>query len=63
GRFGPVRTVPARYVMELEFEAIEPAPRRKSGVELRGARIIALRRDLKAEDADSLDSLVAPGLF
>jgi DNA ligase-1 len=60
GRFGPLRTVPPRYVMEIEFESLEPAPRRKSGLELCGARLVALRRELKPEEADSLDLLNPP---
>ena len=41
-KFGPVRQVGPGLWAELEFETVRPAPRRKIGVTLDGARILRL---------------------
>jgi len=56
-RFGPVREVEKRLVLEVEFDAAQRSTRHKSGVALRFPRISRLRRDKPAEEADRLDML------
>jgi len=56
-RFGPVREVEKRLVLEVEFDAAQRSTRHKSGVALRFPRIGRLRRDKPAEEADRLDTL------
>ncbi len=58
-RRGPVRTVPARQVFEVAFEAIAESPRHKSGIAVRFPRILRWRKDKTPGEADSLDSLRA----
>ncbi len=58
-KFGPVRTVTPKLVFELAFEGIQRSNRHKSGVAVRFPRILRLRHDKKAEEADSLDSVMA----
>jgi DNA ligase-1 len=57
-RFGPVRSVRPQLVFELAFEGVEPSARRKSGITLRGPRIVRWK-DKPPEEADSLESLKA----
>lgn len=59
-RFGPVRMLIPSLVGELAFDAVEPNARRKSGVSVRGARVVAVRGDLAMSDATSIDAL-CPG--
>lgn len=56
-RIGPIRTVPPVVVVELAFETVEVAKRRKSGIQLRDPRTIHWHRDLTPELADSLQWL------
>jgi DNA ligase-1 len=56
-KFGPVRSVSPKLVMELACEGIQPSPRHKSGVAVRFPRILRLRTDKRPEMADTLDSL------
>jgi DNA ligase 1 len=58
-RFGPVRTVTPQLVFEIAFEGIQYSPRHKSGFALRFPRISRWRRDKKAQDADTLETLSA----
>jgi DNA ligase 1 len=58
-KFGPVRTVTPQLVFELAFEGIQKSNRHKSGVAVRFPRMLRLRRDKKAEEADSLASVMA----
>lgn len=58
-RFGPVRTVRPELVFEIGFEGIQASKRHKSGIALRFPRILRWRKDKKAEEADSLDTLMA----
>ena len=58
-RFGPVRSVPARHVFELGFEAVNASARHKSGVAVRFPRILRWRRDKLPADADHIQSLRA----
>jgi DNA ligase-1 len=58
-KFGPVRSVAPKLVMEIGFEAIQRSPRHKSGVAVRFPRILRLRPDKPIEAADTLGSLRA----
>jgi DNA ligase-1 len=56
-KFGPVRTVRPELVFELHFEGIQPSTRHKSGIAVRFPRMARWRRDKKAEDADTLETV------
>jgi DNA ligase-1 len=56
-RFGPVRSVRPELVFEIAFEGIQESVRHKSGVAVRFPRIARWRRDKKAADADTLETL------
>ena len=56
-RIGPIRTVPPVIVIELGFDAIEAAPRRKAGILLRNPKTLRWQRDMMPDQADSLQTL------
>lgn len=56
-RFGPVAVVKPTRVFEIAFEAIQLSTRHKSGIAVRFPRILRLRDDKKARDADNLQLL------
>jgi DNA ligase-1 len=56
-RHGPVRAVQPIQVFELGFEAIAPSSRHRSGIAVRFPRMLRWRRDKKATEADTLDTL------
>ena len=56
-RHGPVRAVEPAQVFELGFEAIAPSSRHRSGIAVRFPRMLRWRRDKKAAEADTLESL------
>ncbi|CAL2084959.1 DNA ligase 1 [Tenacibaculum sp. 190524A05c] len=56
-KFGPVRTVKPELVFEIAFEGIALSNRHKSGVALRFPRIKRWRRDKKAEEIDTIESV------
>ena len=56
-KFGPVRTVKPELVFELHFEGIQPSTRHKSGIAVRFPRMARWRRDKKAEDADTIETV------
>lgn len=56
-RFGPVREVEKELVFELGFDAAQLSTRHKSGVALRFPRVLRLRTDKPAEEADRLESV------
>jgi DNA ligase-1 len=58
-RFGPVRKVKPEMVFELAFEGIQKSSRHRSGIAVRFPRMARWRRDKKAEDADSIDTIRA----
>ena len=58
-RFGPVRSVTPDLVFEIAFEGIRPSTRHRSGVAVRFPRMARWRKDKKAGDADTLQSLKA----
>jgi len=55
--FGPVRSVTPELVFELGFEGIQHSPRHKSGIAVRFPRMLRWRRDKRADQADSLETL------
>ena len=58
-RFGPVREVEQKLVLEIAFDGIARSTRHKSGVAMRFPRIHRLRWDKPAAEADRLETLVA----
>jgi DNA ligase-1 len=56
-RFGPVRSVAPRLVLEVAFDAIQPSARHKSGIAMRFPRISRIRWDKPAREADTLETL------
>ena len=58
-RFGPVRSVQPEMVFEIAFEGVNRSSRHKSGVAVRFPRILRVREDKKAADADRISALLA----
>ncbi|GAB0115454.1 cisplatin damage response ATP-dependent DNA ligase [Acidisoma sp. C75] len=58
-RFGPVREVEKRLVLEIAFDAAQRSSRHKAGVALRFPRISRIRTDKPAAEADRLDTMLA----
>ena len=58
-RFGPVRAVAPRLVVEVAFEGVNRSTRHKSGVALRFPRISVIRWDKPVSEADRLETLEA----
>lgn len=58
-RYGPVRAVAPKLVLEVAFDAIQPSARHKSGIAMRFPRIARIRWDKPAEEADRLETLKA----
>ncbi|EAQ03588.1 DNA ligase [Pseudooceanicola batsensis HTCC2597] len=56
-RFGPVRAVAPKLVLEIAFEGLNRSKRHKSGVAMRFPRIARIRRDKPAAEADRLETL------
>jgi DNA ligase-1 len=56
-RFGPVRAVEPRLVLEIAFDGVQRSGRHKSGVALRFPRIRRIRWDKPAAEADHLAAL------
>lgn len=54
-KFGPVRSVKPELVFEIGFEGINVSGRHKSGLALRFPRILRLRTDKLAADADTME--------
>ena len=59
GRYGPVRAVEPALVLEVAFDDVRPAPRRKAGLALERPEIRAILWDLPPEAADGLERLAA----
>lgn len=57
--FGPVRAVVPKLVLEVAFDAVHRSTRHKSGVAMRFPRIHRIRWDKPAEEADTLDTVLA----
>jgi len=58
-RFGPVREVEKTLVLEVAFDAVQLSNRHKSGVAMRFPRLVRLRTDKPAAEADRLETLMA----
>jgi len=56
-RFGPVREVEKTLVLEIAFDSIHKSGRHKSGLAMRFPRILRIRTDKPAAEADRLDTL------
>ena len=56
-RFGPVRSVTPKLVLEVAFDAVQASSRHKSGIAMRFPRIARIRWDKPATEADTLDNL------
>jgi DNA ligase-1 len=57
GRYGPVRAVEPQVVLEVSFDSIQKSTRHKSGFALRFPRIVRLRPDKTAAEADTLETV------
>jgi DNA ligase-1 len=58
-KYGPIHRVKPELVFELAFEAIQRSSRHRSGIAVRFPRMARWRRDKKAEEADSIDTIRA----
>ncbi len=56
-RHGPLRVVEPIHVFELAFEGIRASGRHRAGVAVRFPRIARWRRDKRADQADTIESL------
>ena len=56
-KFGPVREVEHRLVVEIAFDSLNLSPRHKSGLAMRFPRVSAIRWDKPIEEADRLTYL------
>ncbi len=56
-RFGPVRSVTPKLVLEVAFDAVQVSSRHKSGIAMRFPRISRIRWDKPATEADTLETL------
>ena len=57
-RFGPVREVEQKLVLEIAFDGIARSTRHKSGLAMRFPRINRIRTDKPAAEADTIDNLL-----
>ncbi len=58
-RFGPVREVERKLVLEVAFDSIHASKRHKSGLAMRFPRISRIRDDKPAAEADTIVALLA----
>lgn len=56
-RFGPVRAVLPELVFELHFDGVQVSKRHKAGLAVRFPRMARWRRDKRAAEADTLETL------
>ena len=56
-RFGPVREVEKKLVLEVAFDSIHLSKRHKSGLAMRFPRISRIRTDKPAHEADTIETL------
>ena len=56
-KFGPVRTVKPELVFEIAFEGIAESKRHKAGLALRFPRIARWRKDKKADEIDTIETV------
>lgn len=57
GRFGPVREVEPKLVLEIAFDSVHRSNRHRSGIAMRFPRVHRIRWDKPAEEADRLEAL------
>ena len=57
-RFGPVRTVKPELVFELGFEGLQRSNRHKSGIAVRFPRMLRMRKDKAAAEANTVEDAV-----
>ena len=57
--YGPVREVEKAIVLEVGFDAAQRSTRHKSGIALRFPRILRIRDDKPAEQADTLETALS----
>ncbi len=58
-RYGPVREVEPKLVLEVAFDSVHRSTRHKSGIAMRFPRIHRIRWDKPAKEADRLETLEA----
>jgi DNA ligase-1 len=58
-RFGPVRSLDAKLVVEVAFEGLNRSSRHKSGLAMRFPRISRIRWDKPVGEADRIETLRA----
>src|ERR1043165_7851805 len=56
-RFGPVREVEKKLVLEVAFDSIHASKRHKPGLAMRFPRISRIRTDKPASEADTIETL------
>ncbi len=56
-RFGPVREVEKKLVLEVAFDSIHESKRHKSGLAMRFPRVSRIRTDKPADEADTVSAL------
>lgn len=56
-KFGPVRSVPARIVVYVEFNSVQTSKRRKSGVAVSGVRLIRIEPEIPPEAVTTLEEV------
>jgi len=57
-RFGPVREVERKLVLEVAFDSIHRSSRHKSGLAMRFPRISRIRTDKPVQEADRIETLL-----
>jgi ATP-dependent DNA ligase len=57
GRYGPVRAVEPKIVIEVSFDSIQPSARHRSGYALRFPRIVRLRPDKLPAEAATVEDV------
>jgi DNA ligase 1 len=57
GRYGPVRLVEPKVVIEVSFDSIQPSARHRSGFALRFPRIVRLRPDKPVSEITTLEEV------
>jgi DNA ligase-1 len=56
-RFGPVREVEKKLVLEIAFDSVHASKRHKSGLAMRFPRVSRIRTDKPAAEADTVEGL------
>jgi DNA ligase 1 len=56
-RFGPVREVEPKLVLEVAFDSVHRSTRHRSGLAMRFPRVHRIRWEKPAEEADTVETL------